>query len=371
MKLLMLFIYVAKTAQAHTHHGVPTIDVSPLLSNSPADDEHRKQVIADIGDACRRCGFFQVVNHGVDEELAHQLETASRQFFALPRPVKRQIEMSCSGKAWRGYFEVGEELTSGVVDEKEGLYFARQQPGDERPLHGANLYPAESDAPGLRSAVEEWMQELERLSAALLTAIASSVGLDAFAAAFEEPTTLFRCFHYPPHDEHWGSSSFGVGEHTDYGWLTLLRQDTSGGLQAKIMTPDGEEWVDVPPLPGAFVVNLGDALEYATGGLLVATPHRVKQRPGATSGRYSWPFFFDPSFDAPMLSCAHKLPAEMKLAAEARRRAARVRWDGQRIAELDVPTYGDYLISKVSKVFPQLAVRAQIHQIASHGDDIV
>ena len=90
-----------------------------------------------------------------------------------------------------------------------------------------------------------------------------------------------------------------VGEHTDMGFLTVLKQDSSGGLQVRAAGSDAE-WTDVPPLPSTFVVNLGDCLERCTGGLLRATAHRVMQRLGAQSGRYSFPFFFDPAFDAPM-----------------------------------------------------------------------
>ena len=253
---------------------IPIIDVSPGLHGRSVES---RQVISAIGEACMGTGVFYVVGHGVPMDTQAQLEEAATRFFAMPSSKKKSIEMARAGQRWRGYFSVGEELTSGVVDQKEGLYFARESPLDTRPLHGANLFPAKGDAPGLRLAVLSYMEALEALSSALLQAIGVSIGLpdDHFRAAFSEPTTLFRIFHYPPHDNRWGQMSMGVGEHTDYGYLTILKQDASGGLQVR--TVDGE-WAEVPPIPDAFVVNLGDALERSTGGLLRGTPTPT-QRP--------------------------------------------------------------------------------------------
>jgi len=96
---------------------------------------------------------------------------------------------------------------------------------------------------------------------------------------------------------------FGVGEHTDYGYLTLLLQDNSGGLQVKLANGS---WIDAPPIHGSLVVNLGDALEHNTGCLIKATPHRVRHT--SSSNRMSFPFFFDPSFSKRMESIVSQLP---------------------------------------------------------------
>ncbi|GGE14313.1 hypothetical protein GCM10011529_20870 [Polymorphobacter glacialis] len=98
---------------------------------------------------------------------------------------------------------------------------------------------------------------------------------------------MFRIFRYPP-----GETGFGVGEHTDYGLLTLLAQDQHGGLE--IRTPTG--WLSAPPIPGALIVNIGDMLDRLTGGVWRSTPHRVVNNSGHE--RLSWPLFFDPAFDA-------------------------------------------------------------------------
>lgn len=106
-----------------------------------------------------------------------------------------------------------------------------------------------------------------------MQAVANSLGIDAshFSSAFADPTMLFRIFCYPPHNPIFGDLSQAVGEHTDYGYLTILKQDSCGGLQVR--GRDGQ-WIEAPYIENTFVINLGDALEHCTGGLLRATPHR-------------------------------------------------------------------------------------------------
>jgi isopenicillin N synthase-like dioxygenase len=99
--------------------SIPVIDVNPLLRGT----ENRRNVAAEIGRACRDCGFFYLTGHGVDERLQQQMEQLSRQFFAQDVEAKMEIRMARGGRAWRGYFPVGDELTSGQPDWKEGIYF--------------------------------------------------------------------------------------------------------------------------------------------------------------------------------------------------------------------------------------------------------
>src|SRR5262245_30537090 len=138
---------------------VPIIDAAPLVNGTA----ERTQTAAEIGTACREYGFFYIVNHGVDEALCRQLDALSRQFFAQSEPDKMAIEMSRGGRAWRGYFPVGRELTSGKPDRKEGLYFGAELPLDHpavragRPLYGPNLFPA---IPGFREAVLRYLDAL-------------------------------------------------------------------------------------------------------------------------------------------------------------------------------------------------------------------
>ncbi len=302
----------------------------------PVIDLAGSGVAGEIEKACRATGFFYVTGHGVPLSLRQRLDAASREFFALPEAAKLEIEMARGGRAWRGYFPVGAELTSGAPDRKEGLYFGVEGPAG-RPLHGPNLFPGQ--VPELREVVLAWLDELTRVGQAVLRGVAASLDLDAdyFAAGYTaDPTVLFRIFHYPPAPD--GDTGWGVGEHTDYGLLTLLAQDDNGGLQ--VHTPDG--WLDAPPIPDTFVCNIGDMLERLTGGWYRSTPHRVRNTSGRD--RLSFPFFLDPAFDAEV----PPLPDRAATDAGGRRR-----WDGTSPLAF-TGTYGDYLTAKVAKVFPQL-----------------
>jgi isopenicillin N synthase-like dioxygenase len=320
---------------------LPVIDVAPLTDGSQG--AAGAAVAEHIQAACRDRGFFYVTGHGVPADLLGQLADASAEFFALPLADKLQIAMERGGRAWRGYFPVGAELTSGQPDLKEGLYFGAELAEDDPrvlaglPLHGRNLFPRQ--VPRLRPLVLSYLDALTSLGQAVLRGVALSLGLDAgyFAAGYTaDPTILFRIFSYPPSPP--GAASWGVGEHTDYGLLTLLAQDDSGGLQ--IAAPEG--WIDARPVPGTFVCNIGDMLDRMTGGWYRSTPHRVRNLSG--HARLSFPYFLDPGF-------TNQVPALPDRAAAADDGTRR--WDGQDLRAFD-GTYGDYLLGKVSKVFPQL-----------------
>lgn len=324
---------------------LPVIDIHPL-STEHADA--RAGVAEEIQRACRENGFFYVTGHGIPRQVLDDLETVSRQFFALPLEQKMRIAMANGGRAWRGFFPVGGELTSGVADIKEGLYFGSELPEShprvkaDWPLHGANLWPVE--LPELRRAVDDYMRLTTAAAAVLMEGVALALGLEAdyFKINYTaDPTVLFRIFHYPAPDEAVPPEAWGVGEHTDYGLLTLLAQDRNGGLQVK--TPRG--WIDAPPIPGTLVCNIGDMLDRLTGGWFRSTPHRVRNASG--HDRLSFPLFFDPDFAAKMQA----LP--MKAASPGGQEGDDARWDGADLQAFE-GTYGDYLIGKVSKVFPAL-----------------
>lgn len=319
---------------------LPIIDVSPLFG---ADAAARAATAAEIGAACRSLGFFYASGHAISPATLALLDGASRRFFALPEAEKLKIAMARGGRAWRGFFPVRGELTSGRPDIKEGLYLGEELgPDDPRvaarlPLHGANLYP--EAVPELREAVEGFMTGAERTAHAIMEGVAISLGLDAhyFRRAYtEQPTLLFRIFHYPASTP---ADGWGVGEHTDYGLLTLLAQDENGGLEVK--TPQG--WIQAPPIPGALVCNIGDMLDRLTGGVYRSTPHRVLNLSGRS--RLSFPFFFDPGFTARITP----LPGHHA------RDDSTERWDQANVHAFD-GTYGDYLLTKIGKVFPDLAV---------------
>ena len=323
---------------------LPVVDVSPLVAGGPGRDEVARR----IGQACRAHGFFYVSGHGVDPALVHRLETLSRQFFALDTATKMQWRMALGGRAWRGYFPLGGELTSGRPDWKEGLYLGSELPNDHAavrartPVHGRNLFP---EVEGLKAAILDYMAAVTQLGHRLMEGIALSLGLDAgyFHERYTaDPLILFRLFNYPTQPVPDGLDvQWGVGEHTDYGRLTILHQDDVGGLA--VHTPEG--WIAAPPVAGTFVCNIGDMLDRMTGGLYKSTPHRVVRN---TSGRdrLSFPLFFDPNFEA-RVQRIEGLSGATALDDSAQR------WDRANVHAFS-GRYGDYLLAKVSKVFPQL-----------------
>ena len=299
--------------------------------------------------ACRERGFFYVTGHGVPAGLLGELADASAEFFALPAADKLEIAQPWSAaarRAWRGFFPVGAELTSGQPDPEGRAGLRRAElPGDDPrvlaglPLHGRNLFSPAGPPAASAGAEGLTLTALTSLGQAVLAGVAQSLGLDAgyFAAGCTaDPTILFRIFHYPPSLPQAGG--WGAGEHTDYGLVTLLAQDDSGGLQ--VAAPGG--WIDAPPVPGTLVCNIGDMLDRLTGGWYRSTPHRVRNLSG--HGRLSFPFFLDPGFAAEV----PPLPDRAAAGDDGRRR-----WDGQDLRAF-TGSYGDYLLGKVSKVFPQL-----------------
>ena len=339
-----------------TAYNVPIIDVSALVSapvSAPSQHAGSAKVVARaIGEACRETGFFYIVGHGIDQSLQNRLEVLSRRFFALDHATKMAIAMPKAGQAWRGYFPVGDELTSGMPDRKEGLYFGSELGPDHvdvtagLPMHGANQFPLA--VPELRAAVLEYLGAMTGLGHALMAGLALSLNLDD--GYFHEhytadPLILFRIFNYPvPVETPDLTSEWGVGEHTDYGVLTILKQDDCGGLEVR----STKGWVDAPPVPGSFVCNIGDMLDRMTSGLYRSTAHRVRNTSGRA--RLSWPFFFDPNFHAEVKKVP--LPAGTQVPA-----AQQERWDKEDVHGFQ-GTYGDYLLRKVGKVFPSLKAKA-------------
>ena len=318
---------------------IPVIDVGALVDGSPG----KARVADEIGSACREHGFFYIAGHGVDDDLQRRLEECSREFFAQEVDAKMRIRMALGGRAWRGYFPVGDELTSGVPDVKEGVYFGAELPPDHpsvvagKPLCGPNLFPEHPAA--LKQTVLDYLAAMTALGHRLMAGVALSLDLPEsyFADRYTgDPFIIFRIFNYPPGP----ADRWGVGEHTDYGLLTILKQDDNGGLQVRPRS--GRGWIDATPIPGTFVCNMGDMLDRLTGGHYRSTPHRVLA--STARERLSWPFFFEPNLDAEIVP----LPRD---GAAPDDRAGR--WDGASVHEFR-GTYGDYFLAKIGKVFPEL-----------------
>lgn len=283
----------------------------PILDMSVVDadpDGFRAALL----DAAHRFGFFYLVGHGVPTARSEEVLRLARSFFALAPEEKDEISQLKSPQ-FRGYSRLGGELTNGEVDWREQIDI-----GPERPviddaegywnLQGPNLWP--SALPALEPAFESWEATMSQLGLRVLRHWALALGAsgDVFDDAFaDSPASLIKIVRYP------GSSdnSQGVGAHKDSGVLTLLLvEPDSMGLQVEI---EAGEWIDVPPVDGAFIVNIGELLEVATQGYLRATRHRV-QAPEVGSDRVSIPFFLSPALDAviPIVSLPEELAANSK-----------------------------------------------------------
>ncbi len=268
--------------------------------------------------ALHEIGFLQLTHFGAVPGQIEELTDATRRFFALPLADRLALDNRRSPH-FRGYTRLGHEITAGRADAREQLDFAPEQvplPHDDwdapyRLLQGPNQWP-DAQLPELRGIVLAWAELLGRVGTELTRALAASLGLpeghfdDAFA---DEPHWFGKLIRYVGDDTD-GPQAQGVGPHADWGFLTLLLQDSSGGLQARPSRSD--RWIDVPPVDDALVINVGEMLEVATHGYLVATVHRVLPcAPKAT--RQSIGMFWSPRLDATL----HPVPLTPELAAHA------------------------------------------------------
>lgn len=292
---------------------LPVIDLS-TADRGPAA---RARLHAELHAAAHQVGFFQLTGHGVTAAETAALTAAVRSFFALPTADRLAIS-NLNSPHFRGYTRVGDEHTGGSRDWRDQLDIGAERPpripaaGDPAYwwLDGPNQWPAA--LPGLRPAALAWIDRLSGVAHRLLRELLAAIGAppDFYDDVFrDEPHLHLKMVRYPGSAPDSGEGrGQGVGAHKDYGFLTLLLQDTVGGLQVE--RPDGS-FLDVPPLPGAFVVNLGELLEVATDGYLKATNHRVVSPPGVRE-RYSVPFFYNPRLDARVaplpFAHAHRAP---------------------------------------------------------------
>ena len=292
--------------------ALPVLDLSDLGHGGPEAEDF----LARLRVATHEVGFFYLVGHGVPQDLMDSMITGARQFFALPEDDKLAIE-NVKSPHFRGYTRVGGERTQGLADWREQIDIGPERPTvapgpgvpDWDRMEGPNQWPAAM--PELRPLVDQWDAEMMRVSRELLHAWAVALGQheDVFDAAFaDRPSTLLKVIRYPGRPEGADAVGQGVGSHKDAGVLTLLLVEP-GTVGLQVEHPQG--WIDAPPMPGAFVVNIGELLEVATNGYLKATVHRVLS-PEPGTDRISVPFFYNPALSSniPVLDLPPELAAE-------------------------------------------------------------
>lgn len=239
-----------------------------------------------LDETCRTNGFFYVTGHGVLPELRLAVFDKSKVFFDLPLAVKSRWHIDQSGIS-RGYDPVGwQSLEVGKpADLKESFYLGVDRGPDDALViagvsnQGPNQWPDERLVPGFRATTNAYARAMASLGRQVLSLLAESLNLpfNYFDAFLNDPMPVLRLLHYPPSDRFLQNGQVGSGAHTDWGSVTLLAQDDVGGLQVKL----GATWVDVPPVPDSFVVNLGDMMQRWSNVRWRSNLHRVlSQSPG-------------------------------------------------------------------------------------------
>lgn len=279
---------------------LPIVDISGLATDDP---EARAAVGRAIEAACRDKGFMYVTGHGIDAALRARVLEEAAAFFALPEEEKMRVDMKKS-PANRGYEPLrGQTLEEGAPpDLKESFYSGEDLAVDDPRVvagkfnHGPNQWPEGHER--FRATMEAYFDEMQVLGARLMEGLALSLGLqdDHFAAFCRAPMSNLRLIHYPPQPANPLPGEKGCGAHTDWGALTLLMQDDVGGLQ---VWDAAQGWVDAPPLPDSYIVNLGDMIARWTNDRYRSTLHRVVNHSGRE--RYSVPFFYSGNPDEPVV----------------------------------------------------------------------
>ena len=287
----------SETGRVHVtaFEEVPQIDIGPLFG---ADERARHHVGDAVRDACVGVGFFYIRNHGIPQAILDETFRQMARFFALPEDEKRAIHASKS-RYFRGYsglFEERHDATTDYYEPHEVIDFGREnEPGDPPEceaslLYGPNLWPAAML--GFREAVEAYYAAMLEVSNALLRAFALALALpeDYFLDKFDRAAGALRLLHYPPRPS--DETRLGVGAHTDYETFTILAQDGNPGLQ--VLNGAGR-WIDISPVAGTFVVNIGDLMARWTNDRFTSNIHRAANRTGRN--RYSIPFFMGANVD--------------------------------------------------------------------------
>jgi isopenicillin N synthase-like dioxygenase len=273
----------------------------------PVVDLQAKDAPAEIRKACCETGFFYVAGHGIAQSLIDAQFDAARRFFALPLEKKLAIHMKNSAST-AGYEPIGGQILDSQdadaekapPDLKESFYIAMEL-ADDHPWakkrirsFGHNQWP--DGLPGFRDQMLAYQTAVRALGDRVLATIALSLKLpqDFFKPFYDWPGTTLRLLRYPPHPQAAKANQLGAGAHTDWGGITLLAQDALGGLEVRNVK---DEWIRAEPIPGTFVVNLGDLMQRWTNGLYRSNMHRVKNN-SSREDRYSIPFFYSPRPDS-------------------------------------------------------------------------
>jgi isopenicillin N synthase-like dioxygenase len=289
------------------HSSIPLIDIAPFIAGDRSD---RRRVAAAVDRACRDLGFLIVTGHGVHRETLSDVQGAFRSFFA--RPEHDKTGYAVTPERYRGYVpcaaetfaqsldqqslpDLRESYVIGPIDTPADAYHT----GPEGSRYFTpNLWPDEPRS--VRPAAEAFYREMGRLAGTMMDIFALGLGLPEsfFADKIDRHITILGAMYYPALERAPHPGQLRSGAHTDYGSLTMVYTDTDvGGIE--VLTPR-RQWLRVPYVPDAFIVNLGDLMAEWTNDRWVSTLHRVGL-PGPRDvhrDRLSVIFFHQPNYDA-------------------------------------------------------------------------
>ncbi|THU99635.1 Clavaminate synthase-like protein [Dendrothele bispora CBS 962.96] len=337
---------------------IPILDYSSLKY-----PDKRRDFIAQLQHALLNVGFLYLSNSSIEMKVVEDLKSYIPRLFNLSKDEKDKVRMSNSPH-FLGYSRLGSELTKGKVDYREQFDFGtphvcQWRPGDSeyKRVWGPSQYPDEDAIPGFKDTFEAYLHQISELATELIRLMAEALGLSPeslskFYDTKEKMQGLCKIVQYPISPN--PSISQGVGPHYDSGFLTILLQASSHpGLQVQNLS---NEWVDVPPIPGTFVVNFGRALEFVTNGLVRATSHRVISPPmGSTSPRYSVPYFHNISQDVWINSPQSRLDFPREILELKEIRGDLTRTDSINFSDYETDVSGDVYLNGRVKSHPDVA----------------
>jgi isopenicillin N synthase-like dioxygenase len=313
--------------------SIPCVD---LLADQHPGLEARLRIAQELHQALTTVGFAYIVGHGVPQSLIDEAFDASKRFHASSLEQKQRLAINAQHRGYMG-MATSTIVTSSVANVRrpnlsESLMLMHELAPDDpdvlagKPLQGPNQWP--DWLPDFKPTLTRYVDAVEQAARRIIHTIALSLDLPetALDPYFARPTTFLRLLHYPPQPPHADHDQFGSAPHTDYGIITVLAQDATGGLQVR---PRGQsDWIDAPPIPGSYVLNVADMLARWTNDRFVSTPHRVINRSGLE--RYSIPFFFDTGMDA-RIECLSTCVTP------------------ERPARYEPVRYGDYLMERLNR----------------------
>ncbi|KAB8345996.1 hypothetical protein FH972_023048 [Carpinus fangiana] len=301
--------------EPNTKSPFPVIDFDGWLSSSSTATS-RSKCAADLVRGCHESGFVYIINHGIPDNLLKEVFELSKNLFDLSHEEKMLAPHPPDPPWHRGYSSVGLEKVSSTLKEYKESY----EVGSEHNLDAPPIWLPEAVLPGFRTFSTSFYWTMNAFSQQVLGVLAMGLGLsqqqtDEWKKAHTGNNNQLRLLHYPPLAawEMEGGEMTRMPAHTDFGSFTLLLQDDCGGLQAEERASGtleerrlSRQYIDVKPMDGAIVMNVGSLLTRWSNEYLEAPRHRVTLPPLSdryegeqrmTRERYSIPYFVSPDLD--------------------------------------------------------------------------